>query len=98
MKLIHHSDGSVSILIRTANSKEWPLPDLVHDEYIREVFLIYDSNMSATANALGMHRRTLQRILKSHPHTRRVRVDSRKSSYASKGYTSEEYTSEGEAK
>lgn len=36
-------------------------------EHLQKVLLEHDGNISATARALGMHRRTLQRKLQKHP-------------------------------
>ena len=36
-------------------------------EHIQRTLALHDGNVSATARALGMHRRTLQRKLKKHP-------------------------------
>ncbi len=43
----------------SVNRLEW--------EHIQKVLLEHDGNISATARALGMHRRTLQRKLAKHP-------------------------------
>jgi two-component system, response regulator RegA len=42
-------------------------PDRVRWEHIQSVFEKCDGNVSATARQLGMHRRTLQRILQKNP-------------------------------
>jgi two-component system response regulator RegA len=41
--------------------------DRLEWEHIQKVLLEYDGNVSATARALGMHRRTLQRKLQKRP-------------------------------
>jgi two-component system response regulator RegA len=41
--------------------------DRLEWEHIQKVLLDFDGNISATARALGMHRRTLQRKLQKHP-------------------------------
>ena len=41
--------------------------DRVEWEHIQRVMAEHDGNISATARALGMHRRTLQRKLQKHP-------------------------------
>ncbi len=41
--------------------------DRVEWEHIQRVMVEHDGNISATARALGMHRRTLQRKLQKHP-------------------------------
>lgn len=43
-----------------------PSPDIVRLTHIAQVFQQHDKNISQTARALGMHRRTLQRILAKH--------------------------------
>ncbi|MCB1647596.1 MAG: helix-turn-helix domain-containing protein, partial [Pseudomonadales bacterium] len=43
----------------SVNRLEW--------EHIQKVLLEHDGNISATARALGMHRRTLQRKLSKKP-------------------------------
>ena len=48
--------------------EERPLnPDRLKWEHIQRVLAEQDNNISATARALGMHRRTLQRILAKRP-------------------------------
>jgi len=48
--------------------QERPLnPDRLKWEHIQRVLAEQDNNISATARALGMHRRTLQRILAKRP-------------------------------
>ncbi|HUY67672.1 MAG TPA: ActR/PrrA/RegA family redox response regulator transcription factor [Alphaproteobacteria bacterium] len=56
-----------------ADGEGWPAPpenpmsaDRVKWEHIQRVFYQYDCNVSETARRLGMHRRTLQRILSKH--------------------------------
>jgi len=44
-----------------------PSPKRMEWEYIQRILLKNDGNISATANELGMHRRTLQRKLAKHP-------------------------------
>jgi two-component system response regulator RegA len=44
-----------------------PSVDRVEWEHIQKVLNEYDGNISATARALGMHRRTLQRKLHKRP-------------------------------
>lgn len=55
--------GDVSVSVNekpmSVNRMEW--------EYIQRVLQEHDGNISATARALGMHRRTLQRKLFKHP-------------------------------
>ncbi|HSD60728.1 MAG TPA: helix-turn-helix domain-containing protein, partial [Burkholderiales bacterium] len=42
-------------------------PDRMEWEYIQRVLVEHGGNVTATAQALGMHRRTLQRKLGKHP-------------------------------
>lgn len=52
----------------SAGISEKPLSvDRVEWEHIQRVMAEHDGNISATARALGMHRRTLQRKLQKHP-------------------------------
>lgn len=44
-----------------------PSPDRMEWEYLQQVLLEHGGNISATARALGMHRRTLQRKLSKRP-------------------------------
>lgn len=53
--------------IRTALISLSVNPDLVRWHYIQAAFDECDGNVSQTARRLGMHRRTLQRILQSKP-------------------------------
>lgn len=41
-------------------------PDEIRWLYIDAVLTLYQNNVSATARRLGMHRRTLQRIIAAH--------------------------------
>ena len=41
-------------------------PDVVRWEYIQQVLEQFDHNVSVTASNLGMHRRTLQRMIVRH--------------------------------
>jgi len=54
----------------TTISESEPLPpsvDRLEWEHIQRVLAEHDNNISATARALGMHRRTLQRKLNKRP-------------------------------
>jgi two-component system response regulator RegA len=57
--------------VRNAQTPEPPLQphsvDRLEWEHIQKVLLDFDGNISATARALGMHRRTLQRKLQKRP-------------------------------
>ncbi|WP_191602484.1 response regulator transcription factor [Marinomonas algicola] len=54
--------------VTTTDIPEKPLSvDRVEWEHIQRVMSENDGNISATARALGMHRRTLQRKLQKHP-------------------------------
>ena len=75
-KLQHYPDGSVTLLIRPAGSGEWPLPNLLRHRYIQEIYRLNDCNKVRTANALGMHRRTLQKALKKDAPRLRVSKES----------------------
>lgn len=57
----HHADGNVNFNVATTNIEnlEW--------EHIQRVLQEHDNNISATARALNMHRRTLQRKLNKPP-------------------------------
>jgi len=61
------------ILAAFAGDSTAPLPAQPHSvdrlewEHIQKVLLDFDGNVSATARALGMHRRTLQRKLQKRP-------------------------------
>ena len=56
-----------------------PLPvDRIEWEHIQKILLENDGNISATARALGMHRRTLQRKLQKRPV--KINVDANNSS------------------
>jgi two-component system response regulator RegA len=61
--LTHPDSGDVSLPLtaqqRSIKKIEW--------EYIQDTLHKYQGNISATARALKMHRRTLQRKLKKHP-------------------------------
>ncbi|MDB6063205.1 MAG: two-component system response regulator [Verrucomicrobiaceae bacterium] len=48
-------------------SAQPPSVDRLEWEHIQKVLLDFDGNVSATARALGMHRRTLQRKLQKRP-------------------------------
>lgn len=48
-------------------ASEPPSPRRLEWEYIQQVLQAHDGNISATARALKMHRRTLQRKLNKHP-------------------------------
>ena len=60
-----------SMLRRTATAK--PHPDYVRHTHIMSVYRETGHNMSETARVLGMHRRTLQRIVqKNYPKHRTI--------------------------
>ncbi len=48
----------------SSNDRVFARPDEVEFRYLLTVFEQHDRNMSETARAIGMHRRTLQRILR----------------------------------
>jgi len=56
-------DGNAEIPI----GDQRPSVDRLEWEYIQQVLNDHDGNISATARALGMHRRTLQRKLQKRP-------------------------------
>lgn len=57
----HQADGNIAVTVQTSNIEnlEW--------EHIQRVLKEHDNNISATARALSMHRRTLQRKLNKPP-------------------------------
>ena len=68
--------GMEDILMAFGESQEMPMPTVPPDpisverlewEHIQKVLQDNDNNISATARALGMHRRTLQRKLQKRP-------------------------------
>ncbi len=54
-----NADAEISVHPPSVNRLEW--------EHIQRVLNEHDGNISATARALGMHRRTLQRKLQKRP-------------------------------
>jgi len=66
-------DEVLALLAEGPAEQDPPIPDRpLHPrrlewEYIQRVLLEHDGNISATARALGMHRRTLQRKLAKYP-------------------------------
>ena len=56
-------DGNAAVSI----GDQRPSVDRLEWEYIQQVLNDHDGNISATARALGMHRRTLQRKLQKRP-------------------------------
>ena len=63
LSALQQNEGDADIEIEetpmSVNRLEW--------EHINKVLNEHDGNISATARALGMHRRTLQRKLAKHP-------------------------------
>lgn len=59
---LHRNQGDPSVL--TDNR---PSPKRMEWEYLQKMLIEHDGNISATARALGMHRRTLQRKLQKKP-------------------------------
>ena len=65
--------GDVTVLSRAVTLVESLVPehpmsvDRLQWEHIQRVLAEHDGNISATARALGMHRRTLQRKLQKRP-------------------------------
>ncbi len=57
-----NADVSVNSKPLSVNRLEW--------EHIQKILADHDGNISATARALGMHRRTLQRKLNKRPYSR----------------------------
>ena len=64
------ADDVVKALLATGEAPEPPdnpmSADRVRWEHIQRVYELCDHNVSETARRLGMHRRTLQRILNKH--------------------------------
>ncbi len=66
-------DEIISCLLAPAAQAEALIPsqpmsvDRLEWEHIQRVLAAHEGNISATARALGMHRRTLQRKLQKHP-------------------------------
>jgi two-component system response regulator RegA len=58
-----HADGNTDMAI----SLQPPSVDRLEWEHIQKVLQEHEGNVSATARALGMHRRTLQRKLQKRP-------------------------------
>jgi len=63
VEALHRDGGDASIPV----GEQRPSVDRMEWEYIQKILNEHDGNISATARALGMHRRTLQRKLFKRP-------------------------------
>ncbi len=67
LQAFHSDEDSEEQIAATPVPDDIPSIQRLQWEHIQFVLQQYDGNVSATARALNMHRRTLQRILAKHP-------------------------------